>query len=164
MNWYVWATLWLVAWLWQNMMHELSHLWNGWRWEGRHPRKFIPWAHWHLGYWYWSRYECGPPMKNGSARHRHTAPIRWASVQIFVVSSVMSGFLLAAWRWEWPQGSTLAFYFVPFLACPIVDGCVWLWGMLARRPGTDGDRWRQIYEQSKESKLLRLRNGGERVD
>jgi hypothetical protein len=154
-NWWVWVGLWLVAWLWQNAAHELSHLWTGWIWEGRKPVKFIPVMHFYQKRWYWSRYESGPATKADVAQHedrRHSAPLRWASIQVGIVwftagvilfvsgLGVFGAELESVLRW-------IVVYSVPFMVCPVVDMLVWIWGYWARRPGTDGDRWRQALER-----------------
>jgi hypothetical protein len=153
-NWWVWVGLWLVAWLWQNMSHELSHLWTGWHWEGRKPVKFIPVMHFHQKRWYWSRYESGPATKADAVQHeyrRHSAPLRWAHTQVLYLGGCMAGAgVVMPWMRHTETGEILlAFivYSVPFVVCPLVDAGVWLWGYWARRPGTDGDRWRQAMER-----------------
>jgi hypothetical protein len=135
-NWWIWAGLWLVAWGWQNVVHELSHLWNGWIWEGRKPVKFVPWMHRYEGRFYFARYESGLATENGSPRRRHSAPIRWAAVQIAVGLGGLWALI------AYGEGAS-ALYMVPLLVCPAVDAGFWLWGLWARRPGTDGDRWRR---------------------
>jgi hypothetical protein len=145
-NWWVWAGLWLVAWLWQNATHELSHLWTGWIWEWRKPVKFIPVMHFHQKRWYWARYESGPATRVNAAQHeyrRHSAPIRWAHTQVVYLGGSLTGIAVGGYVCGWWELVAFAVYSVPFVVCPVVDAGVWLWGYWARRPGTDGDRWRQ---------------------
>ncbi len=134
-NWWVLAGLVLVAWVGQNVTHELAHLWTGWTWEGRKPLKLVPVPHRYQGQWYWARYECGPATRTASPRHRHIAPVRWAFAQAWTVVCA----ILLAWVFD---AGTLVMYLVPFLACPVVDLLVWHWGLFTRRAGTDGARWR----------------------
>lgn len=141
MNWYLFIGLALVAWLWQNITHELSHLWSGWLWEGRRPKKLIFWPHVFEGRFYWSRYESDVPMKNGSPRHRHSAPLRWASVQFAVATAI---YCMMAYR-----GLEGVAYMAPFTLAPLVDALVWMWGYLTERKDTDGARWKsQRYFES----------------
>lgn len=145
-NWYVWAGLWLVAWFWQNLFHEWSHLATGWIWEGRKPIRMIPWPHKWQGRWYWARYEGGPATRANAAQQeyrRHSAPLRWAVVQMWCVGAGILGWLGAGWLVSWEMGLEMSWYSVPFFVCPLVDAAVWIWGYVMRRPGTDGDRWRQ---------------------
>lgn len=141
MNWYLLVGLGLVAWFCQNVTHELSHLWSGWLWEGRRPKKLIPWPHKHQGRWYWARYESDVALKNGSPRHRHSAPLRWASIQ-FITS--MTIYCVTVWK-----GIDGWIYLTPFVLAPLVDACVWMWGYLLDRKDTDGVRWKnQRYFES----------------
>lgn len=139
MNWYLFIGLALVAWFCQNVTHELSHLWSGWLWEGRRPKKLIPWPHMYEKRFYWARYDSGPPSKNGTPRHRYSAPLRWACVQ-FCVSISLFCVLIIRQDDGWA-------YFLPFLLAPLIDSSVWMWGYLLNRPGTDGalwEKWRRI--------------------
>jgi len=138
-NWYAWAGLWLAAWFWQNMVHELSHLWSGWVWEGRKPVKLVPWMHRYKGRWYWARYECGPATENGSPSWRYSSPIRLAAVQVFIVLGL-------SWLMFVFCKDCSVLYMVPFVVCPVVDAGVWLWGLVFKRQGTDGDLWRRLRE------------------
>ena len=143
MTWLIVAGLFLVAWFWQNVSHELSHLYNGWLWEGIKPLKLIPWPHKHEGRFYFARYEGGIATRSGSEEHRHIAPLWWAINQqvLFLAVIAVDVFLNSAEHW---------IYFFPFFVCPSVDSLVWIWGALLMRPGTDGMRYRTVKNFHKE--------------
>jgi len=133
-NWYLWGALWFVAWLWQNISHEGSHLWAGWLHEGRKPLKLIPVPHFHQGRFYFARYECGNVTKDGSPRFRHIAPFNSAGRQAWIVTSLIGFSIVVGVR-------SVSFYLTPFLVCPVVDMAFWVVGYWRRREGTDGARW-----------------------
>jgi len=142
MLWLIMVGLFLLAWLWQNISHELSHLWNGFLWEGRKPTKLIFWPHKHEGRFYFARYESGTATRMGSESHRHIAPLWWGIRQQFVFLVVM-----VVLRMTEESGSKGWLYVLPFFICPSVDVAVWLWGAWMMSPGTDGMRYRAVTNQ-----------------
>jgi len=144
-NYYILVACILVAWFLQNVLHELSHLYSGWRYEGRKPKKLIPWPHMFEGRFYWARYECGEAtVKNVFYEmKRHSAPLATALIQPMVVVAV--GMLLESY-------GVLPVYVLPFFVAPLVDALVWFWGYFMNREGTDGYRWKQVLGEERSEK------------
>jgi hypothetical protein len=154
-NWLAWAAVWLLAWFWQNVVHELSHLVTGWTLEGRRPLKLVPVPHRYQGRWYWARYESGPATRADAdlyEHHRHSAPFEWASYQagislvVFGALAISSGLGVFGVEVESDLRRPMV-WLVPFIVCSLVDMAVWVFGYVRKRPGTDGYRWRQILER-----------------
>jgi hypothetical protein len=118
------ALLFPVAWFLQNCIHEGSHLLVGWLVEGRVPAKFIPWPTKRHGKLYFAYYENGHATKDGSPKYRFAAPLAAA----WLVMSISISFLAL----------TSNPLFMPFFVCASIDYCVWCYGYLLNRPGTDG--------------------------
>jgi hypothetical protein len=124
MDWLFVALLFVPAWFLQNVVHEGSHLLVGWLVEGRKPTKMIVWPTRRNSKLYFAYYENGPATKSGSPKWRFAAPLLSAWVLMSVFISVLA--------------LTQNIYFIPFFICPFIDYCVWCFGYLFKRPGTDG--------------------------
>jgi hypothetical protein len=135
MNWYLLVSLVVVAWFWQTLAHELSHLIVGWFVEGRKPKVLIPWPHKFQGRFYFARYKNGSATKTGSASLRHMAPIFWAAIQITIVYTLLLFVPISVFV-----------YLSPFVFCPLIDVLFWSFGYIFNRPYTDGWQLKKITE------------------
>jgi hypothetical protein len=142
MTWLIVIGLFLLAWFWQNLSHELAHLWNGFLWEGRKPLKLVPWPHVYQQRFYFARYESGVATRMGPESHRHIAPLWWGIRQQFICLGAMVMFKTMD-----GGGSKNWLYVLPFFICSSVDVGFWLWGAWMMRPGTDGMRYRSTANQ-----------------
>ncbi len=124
----------LLAWFFQNNLHEFSHLLVGKIVEGRKFIKLIPWPHKFGGKFYFARYESGPATKSGSPKFRHIAPVMGAASLFFIATLVLI--------------ITHKLFVVAFIVCPIVDICFWMYGYLFNRPTTDGFRFKELVKKS----------------
>lgn len=137
-NWWVLAVV-PVAWFVQNCVHELSHLIVG-LFQGLKPTGFYPYPHKHNGKWFFARYtfeypdNLTPIQINKLTRihnPRYISPfyagLIWCGLFVGIILLVPS-----SWR----------IFFVPFVACGLVDA-LWFWrGYFWGREGNDGQRWR----------------------
>lgn len=120
-----------VAWFFQLVVHEASHLVVGWWDEGRRPTGFWPYPHRHDGRWFFARCSMGPAVPgrwDPTWRHlsRHIAPMYWG----LVLAALAGAVTLTTW-WA-----------LPWVVCGLGD-VVWWWrGYFWGSPRSDGKRWR----------------------
>ncbi len=142
-TWYVLCVL-PVAWFLQLCVHEASHLFAGWYFEGLTPTGFYPYPHKHEGRWYFARYTMGPPRVPGwdveawgeyqspFPNVRHIAPVWGAS--IVLLGSVLAVLLVEPDRSVWC---------LPTLVCSIVDIFFFWYSYFFGSEQSDGKRWRK---------------------
>jgi hypothetical protein len=137
MNWYLFIGLIFLAWFWQNLAHELSHLVVGWFVEGRKPKKLIFWPHKFEGRFYFARYKNGLATKNGKSSWRHLAPVLLDAIQITIIYSI---FIFV-------PVTSVFLYTSPFVFALFIDMLVWSFGYLFNRPYTDGWQYKKSIEK-----------------
>ena len=128
----------LVGWVWQNCVHELSHLIAVWRYEKKRPTGFYPYPHTHNGKFYFARFRCEPYASPG--HHMiHAAPVLGGSIQLLCVQvvSVLGVFL-------GPESflEMLLYLRIILSVIPLVDIAWWWRSYRWGREGSDGQRFR----------------------
>jgi hypothetical protein len=130
-----WHWWWLVfiplAWIWQNGVHELSHLWMAWYKKGRKPIGWYPYPHIHNGKFFFARSASGPATKPGSTRMVYIAPFLFGIVLTWIYAAVM---VLA-----WPN---LWFLFGLMSLFAFIDSMFFWWTFFLGSPMSDGKMFR----------------------
>ena len=134
-HWSVYVVL-VVAWLWQNAVHELSHLIAAWKYHRCKPLGLYPYPHIYKGRFYFARYKC-EPFKLPGHPGIHMAPLYGTVVQCFLVSCVAL-FLEVFLEIEGLEGYTVA-----VVLCPVVDSLWWLGGFYRGSSISDGQRFKR---------------------
>jgi hypothetical protein len=134
-HWSVYLVL-VAAWLWQNIVHEASHLIAIWKYEGKKPRGLYPYLHWHKGRLYASRCAHEPYKLPGDSRV-HSAPLVGASIQTLVLLSVVFPLL---WILDVSEAEA-KWYCLVLLACPFADVLWWYRGLAWGTRDSDGKRY-----------------------
>ena len=131
MAWYWILTLmFLLAWLMQNCIHELSHLVVGWRVCGDKPTGFYPYPHFYEGKFYFARYEAWLGEKDHYLKH--IAPFYAAVIWVWFVGI---NYLIF---------NHVGLYVLPFAVCGSVDAVWWVLGALSKNPENDYNRWKRL--------------------
>lgn len=132
------ATL-LAGWIWQNCVHELSHLIAVWRYEKKLPTGFYPYPHIRNGKFYFARFSCEPFESPGHPRV-HSAPLLGAGIQLLLVQVSSILVVLAG-----PESfQTMWSYMKVILTViPLVDIAWWFRSYYWGRAGSDGQRFRR---------------------
>ena len=151
MTWVWLAIIVPIAWLFENVMHEASHLICA-AFKGCKPLGLYPLAHWaHVGangeveYRWWRPWELWkkpwPDARWYFARCQYLAPVRaWPPHTIIHISPFVWGMSLAT-----GAGLASAFfsiYFLPLAAVGLIDALLWVRGYFWGSASCDGKRWK----------------------
>lgn len=129
-----------IAWFLQNIIHESSHLFAGWLFEGRKAIKLIPYPHYYNDRFYFARYEAGEATNYlwpGEAA-RHVSPTWAAAIWIFLVGFIFVKFLPISW----------VYIIWPFLITAAVDIGFWWYGYFFGSEYSDGKRYRKAIRET----------------
>lgn len=130
-----WHWWWLIfvplVWVWQNGMHELSHLLTAWVKKGRKPTSWYPYPHIHDGKFVFARSTSGPATKPGSSRQIYIAPFLFGIVESWVYVAV----LVLAWPKLW-------FLFGLMTLFAFIDSMFFWWTYFWGSPTSDGKMYR----------------------
>jgi hypothetical protein len=125
----MWWLMFIPAWLFQNVVHEGSHLLAAW-FSGRKPLGLYPYPHFHQGRFYFARctWKHGIPLEPRNAVM--VAPL----YGFMAVELVVAALLLLV-----PADACL--WLLPFSICALVDALWWVRGLLWGSPHSDAQRW-----------------------
>lgn len=126
----------LGGWIWQNCVHELSHLIAVWKYERCKPRGFYPYPHTHNGKFYFARFRCEPYVSPGHPAI-HAAPILGGGIQLLCVQLVSVLVVLPGLESFLPTGLVII-----LSAIPLVDVAWWFRSYRWGREGSDGQRFK----------------------
>ena len=121
-----------LAWILQNIIHELSHLLVGKIIEGRRMKKLIFWPHKYEGRLYFARYESGYATKKASEKARHLAPALTASILSFLYACIIA-----------MLSPILKIVIAPFFIACLIDIIIWFKGYYQNKLYTDGYYYRR---------------------
>ena len=157
MSWMWIAILIPVAWLFENVMHEASHLLTA-AFKGCKPLGLYPFFHWtHYGpageveYRWWRPWELWKkPWSDARwffARCRYQPPaFFWPPHSLVCIAPFIWG--MALFTGTMAATAALGFrmlYLLPFAAVGLIDALWWVWGYFWGSPFCDGKRWRNGY-------------------
>lgn len=128
-HWTVYIVL-LGVWLWQNCVHELSHLLAIWHYHGKRPRGFYPYPHKHGGRFYFARFRCDPYRVPGHPLV-YAAPLLGAAIQLGLAVVFISLFFR---EYTWHS--------LVVMLVPVVDAMWWCRGYFWGTEKSDGKRYK----------------------
>jgi hypothetical protein len=135
-----WLQYWPIAvallggWLWQNCVHELSHLIAVWYYEEKRPTGFYPYPHTHKGKFYFARFRCEPFELPGHPLV-HAAPLLGGGYQLLFVQIASIPMVLLGPESFVPM---LLYMRIALSVIPLVDIAWWFRSYRWGREGSDG--------------------------
>jgi hypothetical protein len=130
----------IIAWIIQISLHELSHLILGSLLEDREIRAFKPYPHFCKGHFRFGAYYFGPARKKSDKPWEvHRAPfwmgLIWALTFSLITSvDVVDGIVRGSSQ-EWK-------YFAPMITCGVGDVLFFYWGYFCGTKDSDGKKYR----------------------
>lgn len=119
----------IIAWILQNCIHELSHLYFAWKVHNRKPLGFYPYPHFYMSKFYFARCSFVGPLETKPKDLIWISPVIWSSFLLF------SYCIIAVILHE------MSIFITCLMFCSVCDILWWFRGLLWGSDQTDGKRW-----------------------